>query len=119
MQSDILVKSALISKSKHTFCLALFQVIPIEYLKELHALHEEWLMTPDSKAPAKTLVVDFDQDIHSCPQLYEKIVSKVMAIIGGEPETKKARLSVPERVMMSPIKSLSSPVKAVVVPAAF
>jgi hypothetical protein len=39
----------------------LTQVIPLEYLKDLHALHEEWLMTPHSNVPAKILVVDVDQ----------------------------------------------------------
>jgi hypothetical protein len=43
----------------------------LEYLQELHTLHEEWLMTPNPNVPAKILVVDVDQDIGSCPKLYQ------------------------------------------------
>ena len=89
---------------------SIFQVIPLEYLKDLHALHEEWLMTPDLKVPAQVLVVDVDQDLETVPELYEKIVSKVMKVIGTEPEPKKGKAAVPQRVLMSPIKSCVSPV---------
>jgi deoxynucleoside kinase len=39
----------------------LLKVIPLEYLKDLHALHEEWLLGDGSKLPCKVLVVNVDQ----------------------------------------------------------
>lgn len=34
------------------------QAIPFQYLKDLHTLHEEWLMGQDSSLPAPLLVLD-------------------------------------------------------------
>ena len=54
------------------------KVIPLEYLKELHSLHEEWLMTQNTNVPAKVLVIEVDQDFKENPRLYQKIVEEVL-----------------------------------------
>ena len=45
-------------------------VIPIEYLRELHDLHEKWLMDGEEEVPAPVLVVDADQDINLTPDMF-------------------------------------------------
>jgi hypothetical protein len=52
------------------------------------------------------------QDIQTCPQLYQKIVSKVMKVID---DREQARPALPDRVLMSPVKAHMSPVKSVAV----
>ena len=55
-------------------------VIPIEYLRVLHELHEEWLMSEvnQSKVPAKVLVVDADQDINEVPERFTEYVEEIV-----------------------------------------
>ena len=72
-------------------------------------------MTPNSNAPAKILVVDVNQDVSTFPELYQKIVDRVLTAI----DEKNQRHQQSPLVVMSPIKNCLSPVKAVVIPAAF
>ena len=69
-------------------------------------------MTPNSKTPAKILVVDVDQDVSTCPELYQKIVDRVLDAI----DEKNHRHQQSPLVVMSPIKNCLSPVKSVAVP---
>ena len=47
-------------------------VISIEYLRELHDLHEKWLMDGEDEVPAPVLVVDADQDINLTPDMFSQ-----------------------------------------------
>lgn len=37
--------------------------IPLQYLRDLHNLHEEWLMGQDSSLPAPLLVIDANETL--------------------------------------------------------
>lgn len=47
-------------------------VVPIEYCRAIHALHEDWLL-----GHPKVLVVDSNQDKKDCPNLYKKIEDQI------------------------------------------
>jgi len=46
--------------------------IPLEYLKELHDLHEEWLTGNKFPLPGPVLVIDANQDRHGMEKEYVK-----------------------------------------------
>ena len=58
--------------------------IPFEYVKDLHELHEQWLMDDcllEDNAPLKLIVIDANQDLSDNISVYENAKKKVFEII--------------------------------------
>ncbi|CAL8357753.1 unnamed protein product [Boreogadus saida] len=55
------------------------KVIPLDYLRSLHQLHEDWLVHQSSfKLPAPVLVIPADQDLPEMLRLYEENRDKIL-----------------------------------------
>jgi len=46
--------------------------IPLDYLSDLHNLHEDWLVHKKFPLPAPVLVIDADKDMHEMQGIYTK-----------------------------------------------
>ena len=52
--------------------------VPIEYLRELHELHENWLIHGANKRPAPVLVLDANLDLDNIGQEYKRSESRIL-----------------------------------------
>ncbi len=59
------------------------KVIPVEYLKELHELHEEWLMKSEA-LPAPVLFIDADESIKETPDVFSRHFDAIVDKINGK-----------------------------------
>ena len=51
-------------------------LIDEDYIRDLHSLHEDWLMEKKFPVPAPVLVVDADKDISDMTELFRVISDK-------------------------------------------
>ena len=74
-------------------------LIPVEYLRELHGLHEEWLMGEQDRVPAKVLVINADEDIYESPEVYTAHCQDIFRMSGVEGSIGKELKPVEEGTM--------------------
>ena len=83
------------------------QIVALEYLQELHQLHESWLNSDAStRGGAQVLVVDADKDMHLVPQVYSEHKD---AIFKAFSKTQKQVVNTSLTTMTkSPLKDMSN-----------
>jgi len=53
--------------------------IPLDYLKALHDLHEDWLVKEKYPLPAKVITIEADADLKSLIPKYEALAKQILA----------------------------------------
>lgn len=53
------------------------EVVPLEYLKQVHELHEKWIES--IKDTVAVLIVDADQDVKETPDIYARHEERILA----------------------------------------
>ena len=61
------------------------KIVPLEYLQELHNLHEEWLKDTTNTGGGKILVIDADKDIEQVPDVYSEHESTILQALKKHP----------------------------------
>ncbi|XP_076044449.1 thymidine kinase 2, mitochondrial-like [Oratosquilla oratoria] len=54
------------------------QLIPLEYLKDLHALHEEWLIEGKHPLPAPVLVLNANEDLPVMERIFKENAASIL-----------------------------------------
>ena len=88
------------------------KVVSIEYLKELHDLHEKWLIENKDKnlyGGAEVLIIDADQDLNEVPDVYAAYTDRILAALKDQRNSVKRsrRMSSPSRIQQ-PLSDLSN-----------
>ena len=83
------------------------KIVALEYLQELHQLHENWLNSNDAstRGEAQVLVIDADKDMHQVPQVYSEHKD---AIFTAFSKTRKHDLKPSLSMTKSPLKEMSN-----------
>ncbi|XP_040159350.1 deoxynucleoside kinase isoform X1 [Anopheles arabiensis] len=71
--------------------------VPLEYLKELHELHENWLIHGASPRPAPVLVLNADLDLNTIGAEYERSETSILKPILIENTNQHAILTSPAK----------------------
>ena len=87
------------------------KVVSIDYLKELHDLHEKWLITNKDKClygGADVVVIDADQDLNEVPDLYAAHKDKILSTLKDKKHPSLKRLCLNSTSKKQPLSDLSN-----------
>ena len=87
------------------------KVVSIDYLKELHDLHEKWLITNKDKClygGADVVVIDADQDLNEVPDLYAAHKDKILSTLKDKKHHSLKRLCLNSTSKKQPLSDLSN-----------
>ncbi|TRY68449.1 hypothetical protein TCAL_04688 [Tigriopus californicus] len=88
------------------------KILPIEYLRNLHDLHEKWLHQ-STDLPAELVVIEADQNLEQNPDMYAQVMEKVLAKAQAQRDARKENPRLTKLSLTRPAKTCypSSPTK--------